>query len=205
MPILVKNPGKKSNFWKCCRNLWQKVLPKFLATWWGPSDPKIFGDAILCNSMHYSQSYAFLKFAQKCEKCYIFRIWETPMNWYFNIRAQKAIVFAWEKEWGVLGIFCFNIQKEDIKPHLMSPISSSNDKNDRLSFYLKSSDFHFSRWYWKFLENKVRNKWNEFSIKTRGAHFGPMKAIYGLKNQVLFVLLGHKKEKFHKQLDFFLA
>ena len=72
MPILAKNPEKKSNFWNCCRNLWQKVLPKFLASWWRPSTPKISGDSVSWNSMHYSQSYGLLKFFENFWKFLIF-------------------------------------------------------------------------------------------------------------------------------------
>ena len=44
----------KSEFWNCCRNFGQKFLSKFLATWWGPPNLEMSGNAILCNSMHYS-------------------------------------------------------------------------------------------------------------------------------------------------------
>ena len=63
---------KKSNFWNCCRNFWQKVLPKFLATWWGPLTPEMSGDAVSWNFMYYSQSYEFLKIVKKCEKVRLF-------------------------------------------------------------------------------------------------------------------------------------
>ena len=56
MPILAVFREKKSNFWNCCRNFWQKFLSKILATWWGPSTPILSGDAILWIYMHYSQS-----------------------------------------------------------------------------------------------------------------------------------------------------
>ena len=75
---------KKSNFWNCCRNFWQKVLPKFLATWWGPLTPEMSGDAVSWNFMYYSQSYEFLKIVKKCEKVLLFQRWEIPMNWYFK-------------------------------------------------------------------------------------------------------------------------
>ena len=75
---------KKSNFWNCCRNFWQKVLPKFLATWWGPLTPEMSGDAVSWNFMYYSQSYEFLKIVKKCEKVLLFQRWEIPMNWYLN-------------------------------------------------------------------------------------------------------------------------
>ena len=85
MSILAENLEKKSNFWKCCRNLYPKVLPKFLATWWGPPTPEMSGDAVSDNSIDYSQSYMPLKFCQKCEKWTIFQRWEIPMNWYFKV------------------------------------------------------------------------------------------------------------------------
>ena len=80
-----KSCKKKNDFWKCCRNLYHKVLPKFLATWWGPSTPEMSGDAVSGNSIDYLQSYEFLKFGGKCKKSLIFCVSKTRMNWYFKI------------------------------------------------------------------------------------------------------------------------
>ena len=73
MPILTIFGRKKSEFWNCCRNLCQKFLSKFLATWWGPSDLEMSCNTILWNSMHYSRRYEILKVTGEGEKKNFFR------------------------------------------------------------------------------------------------------------------------------------
>ena len=68
MPILTIFGRKKSEFWNCCRNLCQKFLSKFLATWWGSSELQMSCNAILWNSMNCLRRYGALKVAQKMRR-----------------------------------------------------------------------------------------------------------------------------------------
>ena len=99
LAILAIFRTKKSEFWKCCRNLCQKFWQKIPATSWGYTRPQIFWHAVWQNSINYSRRYSSSKLNKNetslCQYHHFFlKLMLMSRNWFIESWGGAPQVWA---------------------------------------------------------------------------------------------------------------